>query len=84
MKLSQHIVNLKSMILSETIDNLMCDIFEPPNIFDNKLEQYICDTYKSKLERFKFNCSEEDVQMANNHFVSYGILYNILRVVKIN
>lgn len=72
MKLSQHIVNFKSMILSEIIDDI-CDILAPPYMFDYKLEQCICDTYKSKLERFKFNCSEEEVQTANNHFVSHVI-----------
>lgn len=33
-------------------------------------QQYICDTYKSKLEKFKANYSEVEVKTVNENFVS--------------
>lgn len=69
MKISQLIGNLKFIIISELVDDGF-EILNSAFLFDLKKEQYICDSYKSKLDDFKKNCSEEEVQTINEHFVS--------------
>jgi len=71
MKLSRLTTKLKTLVISELID----DDFTLKN--DDSLimlkydkEQKICDTYKSKLKNFKTNFDESEIYMINEYFVS--------------
>lgn len=69
MQLSQRIANLKSLILSEILIE-GSNISNYDHLLDYKLEQYICDNYKSKFEEFKVNHNEEELFIINMEFVS--------------
>lgn len=69
MKLSKAIVHLENVLLANLVD-LNLTAFEVDSIDGFLKQQYICDSYKSKLEEFKANCSEVEVQSVNKHFVS--------------
>lgn len=69
MKLSQLVGNLKFVIVSELVDDDF-GVNDENCLFNFKRELYICDTYESKLNEFKKNYNEEEIQTINEHFVS--------------
>lgn len=74
MKLSQLTTKFKTLILSEILD----DIFVSKNdgyLFNYEKEQYICNTYKSKLKSLKTNSDKSEINEKNECFVSNQNLY---------
>lgn len=43
------------------------------NLIDTTLEEYLVNSFKTKLDSFKVNCSNDDVQVTNTLFVSKQI-----------
>jgi len=74
MKLSRLSTKIKTLIISELID----DDFILKNdggliMFEYDKEQLICNTYKSKLKYFKTNYDESEIQLVNEYFVSKNL-----------
>lgn len=71
MKLSRLTTKLKTLLISELIDdNFMLKNDDRLIMLKYDKEQQICDIYKSKLKKFKTNSDESEIYMINEYFVS--------------
>lgn len=71
MKLSRLITNFKIVIGTELEENYFKTMPTFSYKSNYKIERYICDNYKSKLEVFKIKCNEEEIQTIKKMFVSF-------------
>lgn len=69
MKLSHRVGNFKWVFASEIIEFAIC-IDEISSLFKHKVEQNVCDTYKSKIEHLKSFCNKKEFKKINEEFVS--------------
>jgi len=84
MKLSRLTTKLKTLVISELIDDdFMLKNDDDLILLKYEMEQNICDTYKSKLKYFRTNSDESEVYMINEHFVSNQNLWIFYEVKKI-
>jgi len=71
MKLSRLTTKLKTLVISELIDDeFMLKDDDSLIMLKYEKEQHICDTYKSKLKNFRTNSDESEIYMINEYFVS--------------
>lgn len=73
MQLCQLNAKLKSVILSEILLEHLKILKESPNcafLLDFKIEQHICDNYKSKFEKFEVIHNKKELAIINIEFVS--------------
>jgi len=86
MKLSRLTTKLKTLVISELIDDdFMLKDDDGLILLKHEKEQHICDTYKSKLKKFKNNSDESEIHMKNEYFVSnQNLLDMLLSKKKIN
>jgi len=71
MKLSRLTTKLKTLIISELIDDdFMLKNDDGLIMFEYDKEQLICNTYKSKLKYFNTDSDESEIYLVNEYFVS--------------
>ncbi|XP_016661281.1 uncharacterized protein LOC103309871 [Acyrthosiphon pisum] len=76
MKLSRLTTKLKTLIISELIDDdFMLKNDDDLILLKYETEQNICDTYKSKLKYFRTNSDESEIYMINEHFAYFLFEY---------
>ncbi|KAL4148461.1 hypothetical protein QTP88_002698 [Uroleucon formosanum] len=76
MKLSRLTTKLKTLLISELIDdNFMLKNDDRLIMLKYDKEQQICDIYKSKLKKFKTNSDESEIYMINEYFTYFLFEY---------
>jgi hypothetical protein len=68
LKLSNAFTHLENILLANFVDNN--EALQEDFINHFSKQQYICDNYKSKLEKFKANCTDVEVKIISENFVS--------------